>query len=94
MERAKAAMADCFHLNAKARGIVAEKIKEQIVGWLRGRKRGNDTKAGGEDKRPRLDSAADKSGQSGSGVGKSGAVAARRNDGGKGLPKGRGKGRK
>jgi hypothetical protein len=94
VERAKAAMADCFHLNAKARGIVAGKIKEQIVGWLRGRKRGNDTKAGSEDKRPRLDSAADKSGQSGSGVGKSGAAAARRNDGGKGLPKGRGKGRK
>jgi hypothetical protein len=94
VEKAKAAMADCFHLNARAREIVAVKVKEQIVGWLRGRKRGNDTKAGSEDKRPRLDSAADKGGPSGSRVSKSGTVAASRSGGGKGQPKGRGKGRK
>jgi hypothetical protein len=55
VDKAKAVMADCFHLNARAREIVAVKVKEQIVGWLRGRKRGSDTKAGSEDKRPRLD---------------------------------------
>jgi hypothetical protein len=69
------------------------KIKEQIVSWLRGRKRGSDTKAGSEDKRPRLDSSAGKSGPSGSGVGKAGTQAAAR-DKGKGHGKGRGKGRK
>ncbi len=93
VDKAKAVMADCFHLNARAREIVAVEVKEQIVGWLRGRKRGSDTKAGSEDKRPRLDSAAYKGGPSVSGVRKSGTAAASRSGGGKGQPKGRGKGR-
>jgi hypothetical protein len=52
------------------------KIKEQIVSWLRGRKRGSDTKAGSEDKRLRLDSSAGKSGPSGSGGSKAGTQSA------------------
>jgi hypothetical protein len=50
-------MADCFHLNAKARETVAGKIKEQIVGWLRGKKRGSDTSVGSDIKRLKLDAA-------------------------------------
>ena len=94
MDKAKAVMADCFHLNARAREIVAVKVKEQIVGWLRGRKRASDTKAGSDDKRPRLDPAADRGGPSGSGVGKSGKAGASRGGGGKGQPKGQPKGHK
>jgi hypothetical protein len=47
---------------------VAGKVKEQIVGWLRGKKRGSDTSVGGDSKRLKLDAAA--------GGGKSGAAAA------------------
>jgi hypothetical protein len=43
LDKAKSVMADCFHLNSRARETVAGKIKEQIVGWLRGKKRGSDT---------------------------------------------------
>jgi hypothetical protein len=93
VDKAKTVMADCFHLNARARETVAVKIKEQIVSWLRGRKRGSDTKAGSEDKRPRLDSSAVKSGPSGSGAGKAVTQAAAGGKG-KGHGKGRGKGRK
>jgi hypothetical protein len=60
--------ADCFHLNAKARETVAGNIKEQIVGWLRGKKRGSDTSLGGDSKRLKLDAAG--------GGGRSGVVAA------------------
>jgi hypothetical protein len=60
-------MADCFHLNSRARETVAGKIKEQIVGWLRGKKRGSDTPVGGDSKRLKLDAA--------SGSGKPGAAA-------------------
>jgi hypothetical protein len=77
VDKAKAIMADCFHLNAKARETVAGKIKEQIVGWLRGRKRGSDTGLGGDSKRLRLDS-----GAGGSGVSKSGPAALGRIGGG------------
>jgi hypothetical protein len=94
VDKAKEVMADCFHLNARARETVAVKVKEQIVGWLRGRKRGSDTKAGSEDKRPRLDSAADKGGPSDSSVGKNGTTATSRSGSGNGQAKGRGKGRK
>jgi hypothetical protein len=93
VDKAKAVMADCFHLNARARETVAVKVKEQIVGWLRGRKRCSDTKAGGEDKRLRLDSAAGKSGPSGSGAGKSSTAATSRSSSGKGHAKGHAKGR-
>jgi len=92
VDKAKAVMADCFHLNARAREIVAVKVKEQIVGWLRGRKRASDTKAGSDDKRPRLDPAADRGGPSGSGAGKSGKAGVSRGGGGKGQPKGQSKG--
>jgi hypothetical protein len=53
-------MADSFHLTSKARGELANKIKEEIVGWLRGRKRGSDTAAGADSKRQRLDSSGKK----------------------------------
>ncbi len=89
LDKAKAIMADCFHLNARAREIVAGKIKEQIVSWLRGRKRGSDTSAGGDSKRLKLDSA-------GGGVKIRGSVVAgpsRKGDG-KGRGKSSGKGRK
>jgi hypothetical protein len=72
LDRAKAVMADCFHLNARARETVAGKVKEQIVGWLRGKKRGSDTPAGSDSKRMKLDTAAG-GGKSG---GKAGAAAA------------------
>jgi hypothetical protein len=49
-------MADSFQLNGKAREILAGKIKEQIVVWLRGKKRGSDTASGGDSKRQKLDS--------------------------------------
>jgi hypothetical protein len=68
LDKAKAVMADCFHLNAKARETVPGKVKEQIVGWLRGKKRGSDTSVGGDSKRLKLDAAA--------GGGRSGVVAA------------------
>jgi hypothetical protein len=93
VDKAKSVMADCFHLNARARETVALQVKEQIVSWLRGRKRGSDTKVGSEDKRPRLDSSAGKGGPSGSGGSKAGTEAAVRSKG-KGHGKGRGKGRK
>jgi hypothetical protein len=81
-------MADCFHLNARARETVAGKIKEQIVGWLRGKKRGSDTTAGGDSKRLKLDT--------GGGGGKSGggtvAGPSRKGDGkGRGKPSGKGR---
>jgi hypothetical protein len=47
---------------------VAGKVKEQIVGWLRGKKRGSDTPAGSDSKRMKLDTAA--------GGGKAGTAAA------------------
>jgi hypothetical protein len=72
LDRAKAVMADCFHLKAQARDTVAGKVKEQIVGWLRGKKRGSDTPAGSDSKRMKLDTAAG-GGKSG---GKAGAAAA------------------
>ncbi len=34
---------------------VACRIKEQVVSWLRGRKRGSDTSVGGDSKRMKLD---------------------------------------
>ncbi len=66
LDKAKSVMADCFHLNSRARETVAGKIKEQIVGWLRGKKRGIDTPVGGDSKRLKLDTA--------SGGGKPGAA--------------------
>jgi len=93
VDKAKAIMADCFHLNAKARETVSVKVKEQIVGWLRGRKRGNDTSVSGDSKRLRLDSVTNKSGASVSGVSKSDSAAASRSGAGKGRGKGSGKSR-
>jgi hypothetical protein len=58
LDKVKSVMADSFHLNGKASATLAGKIKEQIVGWLRGRKRGSDTSAGGDSKRQKLDSQA------------------------------------
>ncbi len=60
LERARAIMADSFHLTSKARGELASKIKDEIVGWLRGIKRGSDTAAGADSKRQRLDSSGQK----------------------------------
>jgi hypothetical protein len=60
LDRARAIMADSFHLTSKARGELANKIKDEIVGWLRGRKRGSDTAAGADSKRQRLDSSGKK----------------------------------
>ncbi len=48
-------MADSFHLTGKARTDLAAKVKEEIVGWLRGKKRSNDTAAGAESKRQKMD---------------------------------------
>ncbi len=53
-------MADSFPLTSKARGELANKIKEEIVGWLRCRKRGSDTAAGANSKRQRLESSGKK----------------------------------
>ncbi len=53
-------MADSFHLTSKARGELANKIKDEIVGWLSGKKRGSDTAAGADSKRQRLDSSGQK----------------------------------
>jgi hypothetical protein len=47
LEKARAIMEDNFHLNVKARNILATKIKEQVVDWLRGRKSGSDGEVGG-----------------------------------------------
>jgi hypothetical protein len=58
LDKAKAVMADCFHLNSRARDTVAGRIKEQIVGWLRGKKRGSDTPVGGDNKRFKMDASA------------------------------------
>jgi hypothetical protein len=66
LDKAKSVMADCFHLNSRARETVAGEIKEQIVEWLRGKKRGSDTPVGGDSKRLKLDAA--------SGSGKPGAA--------------------
>jgi hypothetical protein len=60
LDKARAIMADSFHLTSRARGELANKVKEEIVGWLRGRKRGNDTVAGADSKRQRLDSSGKK----------------------------------
>ncbi len=81
-------MADCFHLNARAREIVAGKIKEQVVSWLRGRKRGSDMSVGSDSKRLKLDPA------STGGSGESGAAGSSRKGAGKGRGKTGGKGRK
>ncbi len=57
LEKARAIMEDNFHLDVKARNILASKIKEQVVDWLRGRKSGFDGEVRGDHKkRPRLDS--------------------------------------
>jgi hypothetical protein len=99
LDKAKSVMADSFHLSGNARATLAGRIKEQIVGWLRGRKRGGDTLAGGDSKRQRLDSQAKSSAQqvkTTSSVTKSrtggsrGSKGAGGSDGrGKGGPKGR-----
>jgi hypothetical protein len=65
LEKARAIMADSFHLTGKARGNLATKIKDEIVGWLLGRKRGSDTAAGADSKRQRLDSSGKKDTESG-----------------------------
>jgi hypothetical protein len=62
LDKAKSVMADCFHLNSRARETVAGKIKEQIVGWLRGKKRGS--------KRLKMDASGGKPGAA-AGVGES-----------------------
>ncbi len=48
---------------------LAGKIKEQIVGWLRGRKRGSDTAGGGESKRQKMDSQVRSTNKLGKGAG-------------------------
>ena len=58
LDKAKSVMADCFHLNSRARETVAGRIKEQIVGWLRGKKRASDTPVGGDSKRLKMDASA------------------------------------
>ncbi len=55
--KAEKIMADSFHLNGEARAVLATKIKEQIVSWLRGLKRPADTGLGGNSKRLKLDGA-------------------------------------
>jgi hypothetical protein len=89
LDKAKAIMADCFHLNARARETVAGKIKEQIVSWLPERKRGSDTSAGGDSKRLKLDTAG-----SGGKTGGSGVAGPSHKGDGKGCGKTSGKGRK
>jgi hypothetical protein len=76
-------MADSYHLNGKAREILAGKIKEQIVGWLRGRKRCSDTIAGGDKKRQKMDTQELNSSKSGKRVG--GAAKGRKDGGGDGM---------
>ncbi len=89
LERARAIMADSFHLTSRARGELANKIKEEIVGWLRGKKRSSDTAAGADSKRQRLDSSGQKDhvGKVGGGGKKAGG-----SRGGSGHGKGRGSG--
>jgi hypothetical protein len=89
LDKAKAIMADCYHLNAKARETIAGKINEQVVGWLRGRKRGSDTSVDSDSKRLKLDPSTGSGGTSGSGV----AGPSRKGDG-KGRGKSGSKGRK
>ena len=86
-------MADSFHLTSKARGELANKIKDEIVGWLRGRKRGSDTAAGADSKRQWLDSSGKKEQASNvsGGVKKAGGG---RGGGGHGKGLGGGSGRK
>ncbi len=60
LEKARAIMADSFHLTGKARTDLAAKVKEEIVRWLRGKKRSSDTAAGAESKRQKLDGPAAK----------------------------------
>jgi hypothetical protein len=92
LERARAIMADSFHLTSKARGELANKIKEEIVGWLRGKKRGSDTAAGADSKRLRLDSSGQKEQVSKAGGGKK--VGGGRGGGGHGKGRGGGSTRK
>jgi hypothetical protein len=93
LDKAKSVMADCFHLNARAREVVAGRIKEQVVSWLRGRKRGSDTSVGGDSKRLKLDpvSTGGKSESGMAGTSRKGAGMDRGRSGGKSGGKSSGK---
>ena len=95
LERARAIMADTFHLTGKARADLAAKVKEEIVGWLRGKKRSNDTAAGAESKRQKLDGPVAKEpagGRKAGGTGGKGHGKKAGRDGGRGQGRGGGGG--
>jgi hypothetical protein len=95
LERARAIMADTFHLTGKARTDLAAKVKEEIVGWLRGKKRSNDTAAGAESKRQKLDGPVAKEpagGRKAGGTGGKGHGKEAGRDGGRGQGRGGGGG--
>jgi hypothetical protein len=81
-------MADSFHLNGEARAVLATKIKEQIVSWLRGLKRPADTGLGGDSKRLKMEGASGTAA-----VGKKGTAKSKEQGGGKKKKAGPGKGR-
>jgi hypothetical protein len=86
--KAEKIMADSFHLNGEARAVLATKIKEQIVSWLRDLKRPADTGLGGDSKRLKME------GASGTAAGgKKGTAKGKEQGGGKKKKTGPGKGR-
>ncbi len=88
-------MADSFHLTGKARTDLAAKVKEEIVGWLRCKKRSNDTAAGAESKRQKLDRTTTKDsagGRKAGGVAGQGGGKKAGQDGGRGKGGGKGRG--
>jgi hypothetical protein len=91
LEKAKSIMADSYHLNGKSRETLAVKIKEHIVGWLRGKKRSSDTAAGGDCKRQKMDNHEKSSAQNGKKIG--GAAKSRTDGGGRGGGDGKGRGK-
>jgi hypothetical protein len=91
LSRAETIMADNFHLTGEARGVVASRIKEQIVAWLRGLKRPADTAMGADSKRPRMDRAspAATNGKKGLSAGKSKGAGRKKSGKGANSSKGR-----
>ncbi len=87
LEKAKTIMADCYHLHGRAREVLATKVKEEIEGWLRGKKRSSDTAAGADSKRQRMKNTSKAEVESGHSEGNKGGSGA---SGGKGRGKGRG----